>query len=158
MAEKKAPEESGSKKKTYLIIAVISLVVLLAAGVGTYLYLDRSESGDNPAREAGRGGGAIGPMVNIEPFVINIRDDRDARYLKAAMTLEVDSPRTVTEVIGRMPQLRDAILLLVGNKSYDELRDLQGKLQLRTELAVRLNELLQTGQVKRIYFTDFVVQ
>jgi flagellar FliL protein len=57
-----------------------------------------------------------------------------------------------------MPQLQDAILLLVGNKTFDELRDLQGKLQLRAELMEKLNKIMQKGQVRKIYFTDFVVQ
>ena len=31
------------------------------------------------------------------------------------------------EVEQRMPQVRDAVLLLIGNKTYEELQDLQGK-------------------------------
>jgi flagellar FliL protein len=57
-----------------------------------------------------------------------------------------------------MPQIRDAILLLIGNKTFAELSDLQGKLQLRAEIIARLNKLLTTGKVKGIYFTEFVVQ
>jgi flagellar FliL protein len=57
-----------------------------------------------------------------------------------------------------MPQIRDAILLLVGNKSFSELNDLQGKLQLRAELINRINGVLVSGKVKRIFFTEFVVQ
>ena len=57
-----------------------------------------------------------------------------------------------------MPQIKDAILLLVGNKTYTELNDLQGKIQLRAELINKINSILKQGKVKRIYFTDFVVQ
>ncbi len=62
------------------------------------------------------------------------------------------------ELNERMPQIKDAVLLLVGNKTFDELRDMQGKIQLRAELINRLNGILVKGKVKRIYFTDFVVQ
>jgi flagellar FliL protein len=57
-----------------------------------------------------------------------------------------------------MPQIKDAILLLVGNKTFGELNDLQGKIQLRAELINKVNSILLNGKVKRIYFTDFVVQ
>ena len=57
-----------------------------------------------------------------------------------------------------MPQIRDAILLLVGNKTFEELQDLQGKKQLKAELLSKINAILQSGQAKSIYFTDFVVQ
>jgi flagellar FliL protein len=62
------------------------------------------------------------------------------------------------EVNQRMPQIKDAILLLIGNKTFHELNDLQGKIQLRAELINKINSILLKGKVKRIYFTDFVVQ
>jgi flagellar FliL protein len=57
-----------------------------------------------------------------------------------------------------MPQIRDSILMLIGNKTYDELQDIQGKKQLQAELISKLNSILRTGKVKEIYFTDFIVQ
>ncbi len=70
----------------------------------------------------------------------------------------VDGPEVALEVEERKPQVRDAILLFMSSKSFDELRDLQGKLQLRADLIGRINALLALGEVKTIYFTDFVVQ
>jgi flagellar FliL protein len=57
-----------------------------------------------------------------------------------------------------MPQIRDAILLLTSSKTFGELQDLQGKMQLRAELIGHLNTLLAKGQVKHIYITNFVIQ
>jgi flagellar FliL protein len=57
-----------------------------------------------------------------------------------------------------MPQIRDAILLLVGNKTFEELQDLEGKKQLKAEIMSKINGILQTGKVKAIFFTEFVVQ
>ena len=54
--------------------------------------------------------------------------------------------------------MRDTILMLIGNKTYEELQDLQGKKQLKAELMSNINSFLQTGKVKSIYFTNFVVQ
>jgi len=168
MAEKKAEAnpEKGGRKKLVMIIAIGS-VLAIAAGVIAYLLLGKEEgkpvsSLANEVSQVGAATGegpvAIGPMVEIESFVININDDKDSRYLKAAITLEMDSPEAVAEVKTRMPQVRDAILLLIGNKSYNEVRDLQGKLQLRVELMNKVNEIVRGGKVRRIYFTDFVVQ
>ena len=62
------------------------------------------------------------------------------------------------EVNKRMPQIRDAILLLIGNKTFDELQDIQGKNQVKAELKSKINSFLKTGKVTNIYLTDFVVQ
>jgi flagellar FliL protein len=168
MAEKKAEAApaQGGKKKLLLFIA-IGTVLVLVSGVIAYLLLGKEEETPRPnlANEVsqvgaakGEGPATIGPMIEIESFVVNIIDDKDSRYLKAAITLEMDSPEAVVEVKERMPQVRDAILLLVGNKTYNEVRDLQGKLQLRVELMQKISDIVRGGKVRRIYFTDFVVQ
>jgi flagellar FliL protein len=169
MAEKdNASAPTGAKKlsKKMLFIAAGVLVLLIGGGVTAFLLLNR----EKPATEtAGAVGGTLaanpvgqpevlGPMVNIEPFIVNILDQEGTRYLKAAITLEVADAKTVEAVNQRMAQVRDAILLLIGNKTFNELSDLQGKLQLRSELADRLNKILSNGSVRKIYFTDFVVQ
>jgi flagellar protein FliL len=164
MAKKEAAESEeggGSKKKLIIIIAAV-LVLLIGAGVGAFLFLggDKEEK-ISPEEEQAlleKQAKEVGPMVNIDTFIVNIADDQESRYLKAAITLEVDTPEATMEINSRMPQIKDAILLLIGNKTFGELNDLQGKIQLRAELINKVNSILLNGKVKRIYFTDFVVQ
>ncbi|PLX91452.1 MAG: flagellar basal body protein FliL [Desulfuromonas sp.] len=136
--------------------------MLVAVGVAAYLLGSRSAQDAAPAESAQvedtSTAEGVGPMVDITDFIINILDKNETRYLKAAITLELENEETVAEVNERMPQIRDSVLLLVGNKTFAELNDLQGKLQLRAEIIVRLNKLLKKGKVKGIYFTEFVVQ
>ena len=166
MAEKKKTEEPQAapknNKKMWMMIAAAAI---LAVGVGAGAYMlgsGQHRLGPVGEQVAPSGGNApamaIGPMVDIEPFIVNILDDEGTRYLKAALTLEAEGATGSQEVSQRMPQVRDAILLVAGNKTFNELRDLQGKLQLRAELLGRVNEILKRGQIRRIYFTEFVVQ
>lgn len=161
MADEEKQEKGAGKGKLILIVVGI-IVVLLSVGVAAYLLgansAGLSENGGVEDSAQEQDNGAIGPMVDINDFIINILDKNETRYLKAAITIELDSEETAAEVTQRMAQIRDAILLLVGNKTFAELSDLQGKLQLRAEIIARLNKLLTTGKVKGIYFTEFVVQ
>ncbi|MEZ4483702.1 MAG: flagellar basal body-associated FliL family protein [Syntrophotaleaceae bacterium] len=167
MAENETSAETGAdgkKSKKMLIIIAAALVVVLGGGAAAFFLLKGGDDPDPavqaaaPSSPAAPAQGTIGPMVEIEPFIINILDDQGTRYLKAAITLETDNDPVVEEINQRMPQIRDAILLLVGNKTFSELADLQGKLQLRSEIRERLNKLLAGGRVQKIYFTEFVVQ
>lgn len=154
------PEEGGKSKKVLIIIVVV-LVLLIGAGVGAFLFMGGDEEKISPEEEQAQlemQAKQVGPMVNIDSFIVNILDDQESRYLKAAITLEVSSEAVSTELSQRMPQIKDAILLLIGNKTFSELSDLQGKIQLRAELINKVNSILLKGKVKRIYFTDFVVQ
>lgn len=158
--DKENAEEGGSKKKMIMVIVAV-LVLLIGAGVGAFLFLggeEESLSSEEQQAQLEKQAKQVGPMVNIDTFIVNILDDQQSRYLKAALTLELDSQEASLEVGERMPQIKDAILLLLSNKTYSELSDLQGKIQLRAELLNRLNSILLKGKIKHIYFTEFVVQ
>ncbi len=161
-AKDQAPKAKLNKKLLMLIGGVVLLVVL--AGGGTYYLLSRQPSPEQldpgltvpvpmvtPQMD-------IGPTVDIAEFVVNIISDQNSNYVKMAMTIELTNSQAKDEMTRRMPQVRDAILLLVSNKTFEELRDLQGKKQLKAELQSKINALMQSGQVKDIFFTDFVVQ
>lgn len=168
MADKKVDAAGPVKgnKKTIIFAAVGLALIACAAGAGYLLGKGsqpaapaaQTQAAATTAAAGGTGAPAVGPMVNIDSFVINILEEKETRYLKAAVTLEMANALAVDEVKLRMPQIRDAILLMVGNKTFSEVRDLQGKLQLRAEMLDKINSLLQSGAVQQIYFTDFVVQ
>ena len=171
--EKKEKGGDSSKKNLIkiIIIAVAALVLIVGIGLGAYMLGAKSAPTGletDPAAEAvevikpvpviNKNIDELGPLVPIDEFLINLLDRDTSRYLKATITLEVDSEKTAEEVQTRMPQIRDAILLLTSNKTYGELQDMQGKMQLRAELIGHLNTLLGKGLVRHIYITNFVIQ
>jgi len=172
MADKKAEKteepKKGGKKKLYIIVAA-ALILLLAGGGSAYYFLvfkpqqeelrkkeeaSKAESLIRPVPEEAN----IGPMVEIKEFVVNIIGADATHYVKASLSLELDREQTKDEVNKRMPQIRDAILLLIGNKTFEELQDIQGKNQVKAELKNKINSFLKTGKVNNVYLTDFVVQ
>ncbi len=166
MAEKKEDptEKKGSKKKLFIIIGGVVVILLICAGAAAFFLLKK----DSPPEETDPGSqvpvpnlaqqAEIGPMVNIDEFIVNIISADTPHYVKASLTVELSNEAVKEEVEQRMPQMRDTVLLLIGNKTYEELQDLQGKRQLKAELSNKMNSFLQAGSVKSIYFTNFVVQ
>nr|CRH07438.1 putative flagellar basal body associated protein FliL [Candidatus Magnetococcus massalia] len=100
----------------------------------------------------------VGDVFKLEPFIVNLNEARGNRYLKATVQLELDSEELRPEMERRQPQLRDVILSLLASKSAKELMDAEGKFRLREEILSRVNAVLLNGNVKRIYFTQFVIQ
>lgn len=166
MAEKNdaANTEPKSKKKLFIIIGAAVLVLVIGAALAWFFLLrptdnqDNSDPGEDVPIPKVSDETAIGPMVDIKEFIVNIISEDERHYVKAALTVELSNEAVQEEFNMRLPQARDAILLLVGNKTYEELQDLQGKKQLKAELMHKLNAILKSGKVKAIYFTDFVVQ
>ena len=80
------------------------------------------------------------------------------RLIRMEVSLEMLDEEGFEEVVGLGPQARDAIVRVINAKTYNDIETVQGKLQLKTQIAAELNEFLKSGVVKNVYFSDFVVQ
>lgn len=136
-----------------LIGAVIVSVILLAPGLLPQGVLgSKGPEGKEPSKET------HGHIYTMEPFLVNLADTEQPRYLKVRIDVESDKQKVDEEYAKRLPQLRDAILTILSNKTYQEIFDSEGKKKLKDEIISKVNQLLSTFKVKSIYFTDFVVQ
>ncbi len=106
----------------------------------------------------GTGKQLMGTIFSLDSFIVNIGDgDRD-RYLKLKAELELTQDTVAEEIEARMPQIRDLVISLLGSKSFDDVRSMEGKDLLREEILRRINALLVTGKARSVFFTEFVVQ
>jgi flagellar FliL protein len=106
-------------------------------------------------------GGAASPAANIfplDPFIVNIYDGQELRYLKVKVELEMVSPAIKSELEGRLAPIRDSILILISAKTLQDIQDVQGKNTLKDEILGAINKNIPPGKITKVYFTDFVVQ
>ncbi len=145
---------------------VVGLLALILVGGGTFFALrylsasNSSSSQENTAAKAEKSEkeAKVGVMYSMEPFIVNLLDKGGKRYLKVKMELEVPGEKVAEELTRRKAQLRDTVLLLLTSKKFEDVNRLDGKFQLRNELIFRINQVLRTGKVQALYFTEFVVQ
>ena len=166
MAEQEeAPIAEGGGKKgapVKLIVAVFGLLLLLG-GAGLVLksgIIGQFGGGGETeaATEEGSAASDMGPIYPLETFIVNLADERGKKYLKTRLELELDGAMVVAEIDKRLPQFRDTILTILSSKSFEDIRQLEGKYQLRAEIMTMLNQFLNSGKITNIYFTEFIVQ
>ncbi len=168
--------KKGSLKKLILIGAIVVLV--LGAG-GGYILLSKpkppavesvnaeesgqkkdtekkveksSEEGEDQASKEGAEN-----LFPLDPFIVNLQEDAGVRYLKVAISLEIDGI-TEEDIKSKKAQIRDSLIILLSSKHYSEVGSVQGKYELRDEIASRVSQILAKGKVKGVYFTEFVIQ
>ncbi|MDF0675038.1 MAG: flagellar basal body-associated FliL family protein [Nitrospira sp.] len=161
--------------KLLIIVSVVALVFGVGGAFVAVKFLGGSSKGaenseehkadaeakaDSKSEAGGKHGqaSALGVMFDLDPFIVNLADTSDVRYLKLSLKLEVDSEAVAAELSARIPQMRDAILVLLSSKDVNAIRTTQGKFQLRDEITQRTNGLLKKPGVRSVYFTEFVVQ
>ena len=121
----------------------------------------KAEAGHGEAKaEGGHGEAKAGGGTNypLEPFIVNIYDGQEIRYLKLKCEFEMANSEVKGELDSKVAPLRDAILILLTTKTMQEIQDLQGKNTLREQILGAVNKIIPPGKVTKVYFTDFVVQ
>jgi flagellar FliL protein len=94
----------------------------------------------------------------FEPFVVNLMDSGGSKYLKVSIQLELSNAKLMEKAKNKTPQLRDAIITLITNKTSEDLITAEGKIILKDEIKQRANQILGEGTVLNVYLTDFVMQ
>ncbi|MDO9631951.1 MAG: flagellar basal body-associated FliL family protein [Humidesulfovibrio sp.] len=178
-----APKKSKKKLIIIIGISVLLLAVLGAGGFFGYKWWmgkKAASGGDNATEqkadaghgekkaEGGQGdkkdeksGGAAGEggeLVSIPPFLVNLADPQGRRYLKLALDIEVKDKAAADSLNKNMPKVKDALLLLLSSKTYDDLASLENKILLKKEIVERLTLVVGEQKVSRVYITEIVIQ
>ena len=159
-------------KKNIIIMTGIALIVLAVIGGGFFMLwqklsaLDKLKAVDpakledvDPAKDLEKTAqSGMGPVFALDSFIVNLSDLGGKRYLRVTMSLELGDPKFAEELTKRLPQVRDSILMTIPTRKVEELQTTEGKNLLRTEIISKLNELMGKEIVKKVYFTEFVIQ
>ena len=169
--EKEVGEEDGEEGqaqptgKFSLKWIIIGVVVLVLAGGGYVGWTMLNPQPDQTGADGGKPSDAeavkeveVGAMFEMDPFVVNLNEAGGKRYLKSKVEIEYVGDNVRKELLNRLPQLRDVILLHLSSKNLDEIRSVDGKIELKNALIKRINQVLKQGKIRNLYFTQFVIQ
>jgi flagellar protein FliL len=174
MAAKPAAEGAETakpKSKKMLIIVIVSvvLVLIIAAGVGALLFLKSKQGDDEFAEDAPAKTAPAKPrtppvFLPLDNLVVNLGDPGGNRFAQVGITVQVADAKTSDLVKAFMPSVRNGILLILAQRTSQELLAPAGK----EELASSILALIQaeTGltdpsgnsAVQAVLFSNFIVQ
>ena len=98
-------------------------------------------------------------MYPLEQFIVNlVSTGGGKRYLKTSIALEMSIAEMQPELDSKVDILRDTIITILSDKTFEEIQTTRGKQKLKEEILARINEFLVDGRIVNVFFTDFVVQ
>lgn len=149
------PADPGKKKFPLKMVLIGVIAVAVIGGAGLYLFKG-GKSFSHSSASAKKKADAVSPLVALEPFILNLADP--GRFLKMTLQFEVTDAAGEQLVNMNKPQLRDAIITLLGSETVDDISSADGKMQLKDQIILRANQELGKPVVKNVYFTEFVMQ
>ena len=164
MAEENATEspltKAGSGKKMILVI-LVGILLLAGGGGAAWFFMAGNEEKTGVQADQAKAEGShdeTGPVMELEPFLLNLADRDELRFLKVSIKLELDRPEEKTDFKNKVPAIRDALLVLLSSKESQLLRTVNGKRRIREEIMTRVNGVMSKGKIANVFFTDFIIQ
>jgi len=125
-------------------------------------HTDAHPDGHAAAAEktAKKGGATYLPMSPA--FVVNLADTDNNRFLQVEMEAMTHESWTADALSLHMPQVRNSLLMLLGQQNARDLETREGKQALQKKVLEEIQRILtaETGHagVDAVYFTSFVIQ
>ncbi len=154
-----------ASKLPMIIAAVVALLVGAGGGFGASMMMGGdaeaadmdSDSDTDDYEMEDDTGEPENAITSLGKFTINLRGASGGRILRFQVDVETKTEHA-DEVDRDMAIGRDGVILLASDYTYADVDGLDGKLRLRDELLARLNTLTERPRVRRVFFTEFVVQ
>lgn len=164
MADEPAPAAAPARSKLPVVL-LAALIAAAAAGGGVYFMTVRPDANAVAAnREAKVTAKSPALYVKFDPpFVVNFEAKGMMRFLQVSIEAMTRDPATADLLKLHDPMLRNELLLLLANQSYDTLSTRAGKESLRQDALAAIARVIaaeggKAEKVEQIYFTSFVMQ
>lgn len=98
-------------------------------------------------------------LYTMDTFKANLTG-QPVRAIELEVNVEMLNREGFEELINsdNRAMARDAIISILNDKDYQDVETIQGKLFLKDQISLALNQILKQGVVKNVYFTEFKVE
>jgi flagellar FliL protein len=140
------------KKNIALIGVIILLLLVIASGIIIYMLLNApKDSGQEPIKIDKN----ITMVTVGDSFVNNVKDSKKV----CKITLEVEINKEIAELITyRQAEIRDTINAMMRSKTEEDLAGKEGQERLQKEIVTAIQKIINSKEVKNVYFDEFIVQ
>jgi flagellar FliL protein len=155
-------EEKGGGRKKLIIIIAVAVVLLLSAGAAAYLLLGSEAEGEQQAQEPEVEEGDPVYHKLAPEFIVTLPPGGPAGVLQVSIEVMSRTPGVPEALAANDPMIRHHLLNLLETQQAAELLTVEGKEALQAAihelLSDKLKELGEPGEIKGVFFTQFVMQ
>ncbi len=148
-------EASAAKPKSKkLLFIIVGVLVLALVGAGAAFFLLKKNAADEELEEdaeTSESGTSKTSKVDpkapptflpLEPMVVNLADPGGNRFVQVGITLQLQDSATSDSIKLYMPSIRNDILMLISQRTADELLQLSGKEKLTAEIIAAVSNVM----------------
>jgi flagellar FliL protein len=150
-ADAEAPAKPKSKKLLFIIIGVVVLA-LIGAGAALFLLKKNTSDEEGDGTQAEEEAQAPAPpkidpkapptFLPLDSMVVNLADPGGNRFAQLSITLQVADPKTADDLKIYMPSIRNGILILVSQRTAEDMLRIEGKETLAQDIIGEISNVM----------------
>ena len=172
----------GAPKSKKMLVIVVGLVLVLALGGGGawFLMSKKAAASDEDVEEVSHASPKTPPtFLPMDNMVINLADPGGEKVAQVGITLELNDVKAVDKVKVYLPAIRSGILLLISQRTSEDLLQIEGKEKLAEDIlaetmrpfggghavdpsdkkaVAKAKKKALEGPVRAVHFSSFIVQ
>lgn len=142
--------QAPAKPKSKLMLIIVGVVGLALIGAGAAFFLLKKNAGDDEedddapvAAQQSSGKPRTPPtFLPLDNMVVNLADPGGNRFVQLGITLQVQDAKTGDEIKAYMPTIRSGVLLLISQRTTDEILQIKGKEQLSADIIAEISGVM----------------
>jgi flagellar FliL protein len=134
-----------------MTMMILLVVIALVGAIAIFVLMNNNESkdGERTIDEV------LESTVDVPEITTNLAG---SDFIRISFKIQTDSKEAKEELEKRDFQVHNLIILELSDKTSDSIQGKEGQLQLEEILKVKINELMQEGEVEKVYITQFLLQ
>lgn len=132
---------------------IIILVTIALTGVVAYFVLTNLTKSDGPKEPSIDD--ILETTVDIEEMTTNLND---GHYLVIQFKIQANNKKTKEELEKRNFQIKNILIQELASMKGEQFTTKEGLLEVEDTLKMRINEIVQTGTVEKVYITNRLIQ
>lgn len=161
MADEETPDDvkpelpSNGNSKLILILILCNLIGL--GGIGAYLVLF-SDNGSAAAQEETSDPETFGALVELPTLIVNLSGERWGRFMRVSLQMEAREEEDGATIEAALIPIQNRLVIFFSELDPERIRTVGAKAEISEELVVMINEVTGGEPVRRVFYTEFVVQ
>ncbi len=143
------------------VLLIVGPLLLLAAGGAAAYFMTAEQPAPPPGAEAAPVEEELGDPVYVKldpPLLINFTHRGNLRYLQTTLEAMHRDQEVVDDVTLNLPLIRNNLIMMLSDQSYDDLFSKTAKEELRLKINDEVAKVIDAEPPVEVFITSFVMQ
>lgn len=137
-----------------MIIILVTILLLGVVGVVVVKKLSENNAENTSALEPSIDEILVS-SVDVPELTTNLMDNK---FVRISLKIQTNSEDAAAELTKRDFQTNNIVIQTLSEMSSTDLEGKTGKIDFQNTIKVQLNELMQQGEVQKVYITSYIIQ